>query len=175
MEGVMAGQDMLHFVDLAKSAVERHPGVLDWIWSWTGREDLEPLTPEGWYEEGDGITGGSPDRRGVWIPTHGPKNEIFMWTPPPAVVDAALEELCKARHKRTDTFHVVAIPCLMNTHWRRLFNKVSDFTFSVSPGKSFWSTDMYEPLWVGIVLPFTHHRPWCFKRAPLLVALGRDL
>ena len=29
MEWVMAGQDMLHFVDLAKSAVEQHPGVLD--------------------------------------------------------------------------------------------------------------------------------------------------
>ena len=34
---------------------------------------------------------------------------------------------------------------------------------------------MFEPLWVGIVLPFTHHRPWCLKRAPLLVELGRDL
>ena len=73
------------------------------------------------------------------------------------------------------TFHVVAIPRLMNTCWRRLFNKVYDFTFSVSPGTLFWPTDMYKPLWIGIVLPFTHHRPWCFKRAPLLVALGRDL
>ena len=133
----MAGQDMLHFVGLAKSAVERHPGVLDWIWSWTGREDLEPLTPEGWYEEGHGITGGSPDRRGVWIPTYGPKNERCVWTPPPAVADAALEELCKARHNRTDTFHGVAIPHLVNTRWRRLFNKVCDFTFSVSPGTLF--------------------------------------
>ena len=34
---------------------------------------------------------------------------------------------------------------------------------------------MFEPLWVGIVLPFTHHRPWCFKRAPLLVELGGTL
>ena len=34
---------------------------------------------------------------------------------------------------------------------------------------------MFEPLWVGIVLPFTHHRPWCFKRAPLLVKLGGTL
>jgi hypothetical protein len=34
---------------------------------------------------------------------------------------------------------------------------------------------MFEPVWVGIILPFTHHRPWSFKRAPLLVELGRDL
>ena len=34
---------------------------------------------------------------------------------------------------------------------------------------------MFEPLWVGIVLLFTHHRPWCFKRAPLLVELGGTL
>ena len=100
---------------------------------------------------------------------------MFLWTPPLAAADDALEELCKARHKQADTFHVVAIPCLMNTRWRRLFKKVSDFTFSVSPGTLFWPTDMYEPLWVGIVLRFTHHRPWCFKQAPLLVALGRDL
>jgi hypothetical protein len=34
---------------------------------------------------------------------------------------------------------------------------------------------MYEPLWVGILLPFSIHRPWSFKRAPLLVEIGRDL
>ena len=34
---------------------------------------------------------------------------------------------------------------------------------------------MFEPLWVNIVLPVTHHRPWCFKRAPLLVELGGTL
>ena len=40
---------------------------------------------------------------------------------------------------------------------------------------SFWPSDMYEPLRVGVVLPFTHHRPWSFKRAPLLVELGSQL
>jgi hypothetical protein len=87
----------------------------------------------------------------------------------------AIEELLKARHKRTDTFHVVMIPCLMIPRWRRLFNKACDFTFIVSPGTSFWPSDMFEPLWVGIILPFSQHRPWCFKRAPLLVDIGRDL
>ncbi len=56
-----------------------------------------------------------------------------------------------------------------------MFNKACDFTFVVSPGPSFWPVEMYEPLWVGILLPFSFHRPWCFKRAPLLVEMGRDL
>ena len=111
----------------------------------------------------------------MWIPTHGPKGQTFLWTPPPAVADAMLEEVLKARHKRTNTFHIIAIPRLMLPRWRRLFNKVCDFTFEVSPGASFWPTPMFEPLWIGIVLPFTHHRPWCFKRAPLLVEMGREL
>jgi hypothetical protein len=175
MEGVMAGQDMLSFVDLSRSAIERHPPVLDWIRSWTGRSKLNPLTPEGWFEEGHGIIGGTLDVRKVWIPRHEPKNGLHLWAPPPAVADAALEELLKARHKRTDTFHVVVIPRLMAPRWRRLFNKACDFIFVVSPGALFWPHDMFEPLHVGVILPFTNHRPWSFKRAPLLVEMGRDL
>jgi hypothetical protein len=34
---------------------------------------------------------------------------------------------------------------------------------------------MYEPLWVGILLPSSVYMPWCFKRSPLLVELRRDL
>jgi hypothetical protein len=30
-----------------------------------------------------------------------------LWVPQPPVVDAALEEFLKARHKRSNTFHVV--------------------------------------------------------------------
>ena len=78
------------------------------------------------------------DSHEVWIPTHGDKNELFLWAPQPPVADAALEELLKACHKRTDTFYVVLIPRLMTPHWRRLFNKASDFIFIVSPGSAFW-------------------------------------
>jgi hypothetical protein len=34
---------------------------------------------------------------------------------------------------------------------------------------------MFEPLWVGILLPFVKHRPWCLKQAPLLLEIGREL
>ena len=51
MEGVMAGDDMLSFVDLGRSAVERHPPLLDWVRTWTGRSSLRPLSPEGWLRK----------------------------------------------------------------------------------------------------------------------------
>ena len=182
MEGVMAGADMLTFVDLSKNAIERHPPLLDWIRSWADdpqlvarRGRLEPLTPEGWFEEGHGIQGGQKDGHGIWIPKHEAPYNLHLWAPPPAAADAMLEELLKARQKRTDTFHVIVIPRLMAPWWRRLFNKVCDFSIVVSPNVSFWPCTMYEPLWLGIILPFCKHRPWSFKRAPLLVEYGITL
>eukprot|EP00804_Cyclotella_cryptica_P010959 CCRYP_016684-RA/>CCRYP_016684-RA protein AED:0.10 eAED:0.14 QI:0/0/0/1/0.25/0/5/0/1241 len=147
MEGAMAGDDMLSFVDLAKSAFDRSPRLLDWIQSWSLNAQIQPLTPEGWFELGHGIIGGKKDRRGVWIPEHEPSGQTHLWAPPPAAADAALKELLKARHKRTDTFHIVVIPCLFSPRWRRLFHKVVDVNFTVPPGCNFWPTNMFEPLW----------------------------
>jgi hypothetical protein len=96
MEGVMTGQSMLSFVDLAKTAVECHPPLLAWIRGWTGRENLEPLTPEGWFVEGHGISRGYLDGHKVWMPSHEAKNGLHLWAPQPPVADAALEELLKA-------------------------------------------------------------------------------
>jgi hypothetical protein len=121
MEGVMAGMDMLSFIDLGRTAVKHHPPLLDWVRLWTGRMDLEPLTPGGWFKEGHRIRGGTLDKHKIWIPMHEDKNELHLWTPQPPVADAALEELLEARHKRTDTFHVVLIPCLMTPRLSRLF------------------------------------------------------
>ena len=84
LEGVMAGDDMLNFVDLAKPALERFPPLLDWIKSWTGLDDLTPLSPVDWYDKGHGIIGGGPDRRGVWMPTHEESGRLHLWAPPPA-------------------------------------------------------------------------------------------
>ena len=175
MEGVMAGEDMLSFVPLGQSAVERCPRLLEWVRDWSGRPSLNCLTPEGWFEEGHGIVGGALDHNNVWMPTHGKGGRMFLWAPPPAVADVAMEEVLKARHKRPDTFHVMLVPRLMTPRWRRLFRKACDFSFVVSPGCPHWPTNMYEPLWVGIVLPFIKHRPWCLKRAPLLLEVGREL
>jgi len=175
MEGVMAGEDMLTFVDFGRSAVERHPPLLDWVRTCTGRPMLKPLSPEGWLEEGHGIVGGSLDCNNVWMPLYGKGRKMFLWSPPPAVADVAWEELLKARHKGSDTFHVLLVPRIMNPRWRRLFYKACDFSFVISPGCAYWPSAMFEPLWVGILLPFVKHRPWSLKRAPLLLEIGRNL
>ncbi len=76
MEGVMTGLDMLLLVDLSRTAINRHPPLLEWVRSWTEKPSLEALTPEGWFEEGHGITGGVLDSHKVWMPLHGPKNRF---------------------------------------------------------------------------------------------------
>jgi hypothetical protein len=40
MVGVMARQDILSFIDLACTAVKRHPPILTWVRSWTGQPKL---------------------------------------------------------------------------------------------------------------------------------------
>ena len=39
------------------------PPLVDWVRAWTDLPKLEPLTPEGWFEEGHGIRGGYLDKR----------------------------------------------------------------------------------------------------------------
>lgn len=175
LEGVLTGKPMLDFVDLSKTAVERHEPLLDWIRGWTDNQSLSPLTPEQWFVEAHGICGGKVNADGIWMPMHEKKYQTHLWCPPPAVADAALEELLKARHKRTDTFHIIALPRLMTPRWRRLFWKLVDFSCEIPAGSPQWPTNMYEPLWLGIVLPFSHHRPWQLKRAPLLLGLEREM
>lgn len=175
LEGVMTGKSMLDFVELSKSAVERYEPLLDWIRNWSDLPCLSPLTAEQWFVEGHGITGGEKNADGIWMPTHDRPNQTYLWTPPPTVADAALEQLLTARHKRTDTYHIIAIPRLMAPRWRRLFAKVCDFNCLIPAGSECWPSHMFEPLMLGIVLPFTHHRPWQLKRAPYVLELERKM
>ncbi len=175
LEGVLSGKPMLDFVDLAKTAIERHAPLLDWIRSWTGNQSLSPLKPEEWFVEAHGICGGKINSDGIWMPEHEKKHQAHLWCPPPAVADAALEELLKARHKRSDTFHIILIPRLMTPRWRRLYHKVVDFSCEIPAGSPYWPSHMFEPLWLGIVLPFTNHRPWQLKRAPLILEMEREM
>jgi hypothetical protein len=78
LEGVMAGEDMLSFVDLGKSPLERSPCLLVWIQSWYLDASAEPLSPEDWFERGHGITGGQRDKHNVWIPTHEPSGRTHL-------------------------------------------------------------------------------------------------
>ena len=50
LEGVLAGLDTLKFVPLRQSALERSPGLISSINSWTLGEKVRVLTPEEWFE-----------------------------------------------------------------------------------------------------------------------------
>ena len=143
MERLMAGADMLTFVDLSQGGIDHHPPLLDWVHLWTGQPKLKALTPKGWFEEGHRISGGVLEGHNIWIPSHCKRNQMFLWVPPLAVADAELEELLKSWKKQTDIFHVVVLLKLMAPKLQRFFNKVCDFTFLASPGLPFWPTNMY--------------------------------
>ena len=177
LEGVVAGSQMLSFIDLALSATVRAPGVIEFVKSWVEPVlgGLKLLSPEEWFVEGHGIVGGKKDARGVWIPTHAGGGKAYLWSPPPVIADVALEECLKAVHKRTDSFHIFVIPRLFTLRWMRLLYKLSDFVFHIQPGSRFWPSDMHEPLFVGISLPLLSRFPWSLRGTPLLVGLERQL
>jgi len=52
---------------------------------------------------------------------------------------------------------------------------VADCVFEIPAGaRNFWPAEMFEPLILGIVLPFLPHAPWQLKRSEeVLVMEGR--
>jgi hypothetical protein len=105
----LSGVVPLHFSVLEQSTV-----VLDWIRSWIGVLNLEVISPEGWY-------------------TNGHKQGNFLWAPPPAVVDVAVEKLCEAVHTRPQCTHVFIAPFLMTNRWRKQMLKATDLKFFLKP------------------------------------------
>ena len=175
MEGVLAGNNMLDYIPIGQTAVCRRPELVKWVREWTGVPSLCPLEPEDWFEKAHGITGGDRDGNGVWIPTHAPNGRYYLWTPPPVIADAALEQALIATHKRSDAFHIFLIPRIFTPYWRRLFAKCCDFVFHLPVGHSLWPSDMHEPLLVGISLPFIRHKPWSLRSTPVLLGMGGKL
>ena len=177
LEGVVVGESMLAYIDLAHSAKQRHPPVVEFIKSCVKplNKEAKVLGVEEWFVEGHGIIGGEKDAHGIWIPKHARNGMVYIWCPPPVLADVALEECLKAVHKRSDAFHIFLIPRLFTPRWSRLFHKLSDFVCHLPAGSPHWPCEMHEPLFVGISLPLTHRPPWSLRRTPLLVGLEREM
>ncbi len=94
---------------------------------------------------------------------------------PSVIADVALEECLKAVHKRTDADHIFLIPRLYSPFWLRLFYKLSDFVFHISPGLHYWPASMHKPLFIGISLPLLSRSPWTLRRTSLLVGMELEL
>jgi len=175
-EGVMAGENILRFIPLHLSALERSGELKAWVNAWTpqGSSPVWLETME-WFERGHGILGGCKNSEGIWIPDE-TNDTWFIWTPPPAIGDIALEELITSRHKRSHLNHVFICPRLMTQRWRKKLHKVADLVIKIPTGtRTWWPRSMHEPLIIGLTLRFSTCRPWQLKLCDRFLELGGKL
>ena len=135
MTGVMAGANMLLYVPLNKSVVDRQDDVIQWLKECARRHTWKLLKIHEWFDEA--FEAGN-----------------FIWAPPPAIADIAVDLMCEARHIRTHTAHIFVCPAPMTNRWRKKLGKIADFVFTVPVGSSLWSKSQHEPLIVAFVCPF---------------------
>ena len=165
MEGVMTGQHILNFVPLHESALDRSKLLYKWLQSWAPDKQLKLLSPEDWYDVGHDIDDGFIDDDGIWTPVY--SRTYKLWAPAPAAAFYAMEELARSRHVDPYTPHLFVCPRLMTFGWRKLLLKYSDVVFYINPGsRTFWTNQMFEPLVLGLILPFSKAPPWQLKRSP---------
>ena len=171
-EGVSLGQAMLHFCPWGLSVLDRSTTFLKWMKGLVGNH-LEPLTPEGWFTRAHDLSGGKVDDKGFW--RHNIKPGTYLWTPPPAAADAALEQLRIARLKRRKSSHIVAVPRLATSTWLKQLNKAADIVLTIPARYSFWTTNMFEPVVIAFLFPYLPFRPWQIRSTPKLLAFGREM
>jgi hypothetical protein len=175
LEGVMEGKPMISYVPLARSCLDGFSHILKcWICSWFST-NATFLTPEGWFDEGHGITGGAPNSEGVWIPTT-MSSGYFVWSPPPTAGRHAIDQLSISRHKRPTLSHVFVCPRLFTSLWRKRLYKIADCVFEVPAGaRPFWPCSKFEPLIIGLLLPLVSYYPWQLRRSEPILQLEREL
>jgi hypothetical protein len=154
--GVMAGDSMLSHVPLNQDAFSRSPKLGEWLQKCSDNHVWEVLGADGWFDRGH-------------------QDGNFIWVPPPAVADAALEQLCEARHTRPWNAHIFVCPLLMTSRWRKQLAKLADVMFVVPVGTSIWETDMYEPVLIAFICPLLNCRPWQVRKTPLVAQLNHSV
>jgi hypothetical protein len=175
LEGVMSGKDMLEFVPISQSVCDRSPRFLEWMKSWIGMNDIEPLSPYEWTTRGQGL--GKElwkNTDGVLFPIKGEEN-TFIWSPAPCIADVAIEYLRMSIHRRPQNVHFFVCPKLMPYKWRRGLLKSCDFSFYVDPGCDHWPVEMFEAVLVGVYLPLLPCFPWTFRKSKSVLEVERTL
>ena len=158
LEGAMMGANMLQFVPLNQSALDRSNELLVWIQSWAPTSNLRKLEPQDWYELGHGLSGGAPNFDNIWTSKY--SNECKLWAPPPAIAGNIMEELVMARHMNPYVPNIFICPRLMTFGWRKSLYKTADTIFYISAGgRDFWPREMHEPLVVGLISPSLNSPP----------------
>ena len=148
--GVMGGQSMLDFVPLHLSARQRQPGRIESFVSFlTERDKVKPV----FLEAED------------WFVVPFTQDGTFVWCPPPAAADVAVELMAEAIHLRPWNTHIFICPVLMTGKWRKLAGKASDLSITLPFDDEFWPADCeYERLSLAISFPLLNRAPWRVKR-----------
>ena len=175
-DGVMRGDSMLKYIPLHLNALERSPGLEDWLGSWAGDfrgREMEILAPEDWLERAHDFWGSRRNCDNMWIPAY--KCGSMVWVPPLGVARFAIEELRQARQERQASWHIFVVPRLMGPEWRRNVFKSADLMFEVPVGHPIWPTEMHEPLTIALFFPYLNRCPWELRRSKLMVEVGRQV
>jgi hypothetical protein len=162
--GVMKRQPLSQFIPLHLDAVARSSGIVPWYSSWIpDTSQLHLLTPAKWFSVGHGIWSWTPNLDHILAPSFYPADQkVFLWAPPPAAAQVAMDQLSFARLKRPSLAHIFICPRLMTHLWRKQLYKVADVVFTLDAGRrpDVWSAPMFEPLVIGIILPYLPFAPW---------------
>jgi hypothetical protein len=152
--GVMTGEKMLYFVPLAESASDRSNELLYWVHSWAGdaggRQKVLVVPPT------------------EWCGVH-PNGGTYIWLPPPAAADVAIEWLGQSIHKRPDSTHLVLVPQLMTAKIGETLSKTSDFLFTIPIDTNVWSVQNHEPRICAVCLHLSRVFPWSHRRTSRVV------
>ena len=164
----LSSRTIKEYAPLHLTAIQRSPTLKQWIKSWAGSDPLF-LEPRHWFVEGHdlryvGLT------RNLEI-----ESGTYIWTPPPAVADVAIEQLRCAVLKRQQSLHILIVPKLFFSLWRRQLHKCSDIILYLPAGLSIWPSEMHEPLIISFIFPFIRYQPWCIRGTPKLYAMARKM
>ena len=179
-EGVMRGASMLEFVPLHLNCLERSEGLEWWIRSWLSPYaasvglPLHVLRELDWFNLAQDITGGSTNDDGVWIPNYKPA--VYVWVPAPSAGQIAVEQLRQARLKRVLSTHVVVIPRIFPSLWKKQLHRSADLVVELPFVPGFWTKEtQHEPLTVAFYFPYIHRKPWQLKRSFAFLGMGRHM
>ena len=179
LEGVMTGKDILSYIPLAKTALDRSPKLLRWIKSWAVERKfcsqgfgVEVLDENDWFVKGHDIDGGYV-RHNMYY--HQYRKGTYLWNPPPAAADIACEEIRKARTKRDKSTHIFICPRLLTPYWRSHLHRSADLILEIPAGGEYWPIEMHEPLILALFFPRLQHRPWQLRQSPSIMELGDRL
>jgi len=151
--GVMNGQHFLDHLPMDESALDRQPELKNKLSACLPGNDWKFATTEDWFYQV------FQEPNGRWI-----------WSPPPALAKAAIEQMCEAKHIFPNSSHVFMCPALWTGTWRKTLGKVADTMFSMTAGSYLWPTVMFEPLTIAFLAPLLSSSPWSVRRSEHVAA-----